>query len=77
MEINERTKIGLFTVLGTAPFVLGGIFWLTAIYFNVNTALADNVKQDAKIQDQMNILLDIRDRVIRIEEATKTTKEQK
>lgn len=67
MEINEKTKIGLFSVLGTLPVLVGGIIWLSVIYFKAEAAEKMNEKQDVRIENQQLILLDIRDRVIKIE----------
>jgi hypothetical protein len=41
--------------------------WLTIIYLKADASEKINEKQDAKIEAQFNLLLDIRDRVIRIE----------
>lgn len=68
MVIDEKTKIQLFTVLGAMPVIVGAIVWLTIIYFKAEASERANEKQDIKIEAQYNLLLDIRDRVIRIEE---------
>jgi hypothetical protein len=74
MDINGKTKIGLFTVIGSLPVLVGGIMWLTYMSSKVEAAEKSNDRQDSKIEAQQNILLDIRERVIRIEE--KITKEK-
>lgn len=68
MEINASTKIQLWAVLGSVPFLVGGIIWLSTIYSTAADAQRINEKQDLKLETQMSLLLDIRDRVIRIEE---------
>lgn len=68
MDINDRTKIPLFAVMASMPVLAGGLVWLSVIYFKADAAEQYNIKQDLKIETQMSLLLDIRDRVIRIEE---------
>ncbi len=82
MEVNEKTKIGLFTAIGILigaipPFAF--IIWLTAgVSFKADSALAENIKQDikydlkiekieTKYDTQMTLLIDIRDRLSRME----------
>lgn len=72
MNIDERTKIPLFTALSAVAFIVGGAMWLTIIYADVAEAKRINEKQDRQIQNQTEILTDIRDRIIRIEEHLKT-----
>lgn len=74
VSINEKTKIGLYAVLGTVPFIVGGIFWVSMIYFKVEAAEKINEKQDQKLDSQMMILVDIRERVIRLDERTRIKK---
>ena len=68
MEINEKTKIPLFAVLGSVPIVVGGIFWLTAISFKADQALAENMKQEDLLEEQAETLKNVERIVIRIEE---------
>lgn len=65
--INDRTKIGLFVVLGAIPTFAGFVFWLTMIYSEARAATITNEKQDQKMDAQTIILLDIRDKVTRLE----------
>lgn len=67
MDITDKTRVGLFAVLGALPVIIGGIFWLSMIYFKAEAAERMNEKQEQKLDSQMAILLDIRDRVIRLE----------
>jgi hypothetical protein len=75
VEINENTKIRLYAVLGAMPVLVGGIIWVTMIFFKADAAERINAKQDEKLDSQMIILLDIRDRVSRIEERTLNRKD--
>lgn len=67
MVIDDTTKVRLYAAIGTLPVIIGAISWLTVIYLKAEAAEKINEKQDAKIEAQFNLLLDIRDRVIRIE----------
>ena len=56
MDINERTKIPLFAVIGSIPIIVGGIFWLTVIYAQVSEAARINSRQDEEIYRQGQVL---------------------
>lgn len=66
-EINDKTKVQLYAVFGVLPVFVGLISWLTVLYLKADAAEKMNEKQDVKIESQSLLLLDIRDRVIRIE----------
>jgi hypothetical protein len=68
MNVDRETKIQLTWVAASIPFLVGAIFWLSTIYSTAADAQRINEKQDLKLETQMSLLLDIRDRVIRIEE---------
>ena len=75
MKITEKTTVPLFAVFGSIPIVVGGIFWLTAISFKGDLAVAENIKQDKILQDQsqtlkeqLQMLQNVEKVVIRIEE---------
>lgn len=56
MQISEKTTISLFAVLTALPFIIGFILWLSSV--------------DAKATkgaESAEIILEVRDRVIRIE----------
>lgn len=76
MEIDSSTRVQLWAVLGSVPFFVGGIFWLSTIYSTAADAQRINEKQDLKLEAQMSLLLDIRDRVIRIEEKVNKKEEK-
>ena len=63
-EINEKTKVGLFAVLGSLPILVGGIIWLTTIDSKAAAA-------QEQIKGVVGLLMDVRERVIRIEERQK------
>ena len=71
ININEKTNIRLVLVFAALPFIAAAILWLGSIY---DRALADEARIEANsrvIDRQINLLLEIRDRVIRIEERIK------
>lgn len=66
-NIDSKTSVPLFAVLLSAPILLGGILWLTAIHETVAEATRINLEQDAKLEKQMVLLQETHDAVIRIE----------
>jgi hypothetical protein len=64
VNINEKTKIPLFTAIGLLPFLVGGVFWLANLKGQLDQAEASNIKQDQKIDQQYQLLLEIRDNVL-------------
>lgn len=68
MTLNEKTKIEFFTVIGILPVFAAMVFWVSMIYFKADAAERMNTSQDVKLDSQMQILLDIRDRLTRLEE---------
>lgn len=67
MILDNKTKIELWAVLGVLPVFCGLVFWITMIYFTASAAQVTNEKQDLKLDSQMIILLDIRDKITRLE----------
>jgi hypothetical protein len=68
MNISEKTKVPLFAVICTVPALVGGIFWLTAIYDQGAEAARVNVRQDTEITKQSDILTEIRNDISEIKE---------
>lgn len=62
-DLDNKTKVPLFAVLGAIPVLIGGIAFCTTVYFKVEAATRNDEKQ-------MDLLLEIRDRVIRLEAAS-------
>ncbi len=75
--IDDRTKVQLFAVLSALPVLIGFVSWLTVVYTKAEAAERANERQDTKIEAQYSLLLDIRDRVIRIESASDTKSRKK
>lgn len=68
MKITENTTIPLFAALGSIPLIVGGIFWLTAISFKADQAVATTLKQDKHIEELIGDVKSIKEIVIRMEE---------
>lgn len=60
MDLNEKTKIPLFAVLVSLPFVVGFIFWLSTVASDASAAKSET----SSIRE---LVLDIRERIVRIE----------
>ncbi len=69
--IDEKTNIPLFPVLSATTVLVGLVFWITSIFFQgvANSRDIDEMKTDGK--EEIKILKEINDRVIRIEEQIK------
>lgn len=67
MEIDQKTKISLFTALGVLPFLISGIVWLV----NVDNKATAASLETASIRSMLG---EIRDKLIRIEEHLKRGK---
>lgn len=59
--IDDKTRISLFAVICSLPFLVGGIIWLTSI-----DAKATQARDD--IQGLKPLTIDIRERQIRLEQ---------
>ncbi len=70
-EINDKTKVELYAVLIAVPVVAAYILWMTTMYTTSVNAERVNEKQDVEISKQIDVLMEIRTRVIRIEEQLK------
>lgn len=66
--IDEKTGIPLFAALCAMPFLAGGIIWLSTIDTTAASALEETKKNTERIDTQMDLLVDIRERLVRIEE---------
>jgi hypothetical protein len=63
-DVNEKTRIPLFATLCALPFLVGAVIWLTTIDSKASAA-------QEQIRGLRELLLDVRERVIRIEEQQK------
>ena len=68
LKIDDSTSVPLFAVLAVVPVAVGFIIWLSTIYSIASNAERSNISQEIKIEATRDLLIDIRDRVIRIEE---------
>lgn len=60
MTIDDKTKISLYAVMVSLPAIVGAIIWLTTVD-NKASAAQDQLK------DLTPLIIDVRERVIRIE----------
>lgn len=59
MNIDEQTKIPLFTAIGLVPLIVGGIFWLSNIHAKASSAETKLEKLEQAIIDITVIKKDI------------------
>ena len=67
LNLDDKTTINLFAVLGALPIFIGFVFWMSTTYadvVNIKTAMVEKNKVD---EQQMTLLLDIRERLITLE----------
>jgi hypothetical protein len=69
--IDNKTKIPLFTVFGALIPIMGGVLWLSVIYSKVEAHTESIVEFKTKQETEMQLLQEIKERVIRIEENIK------
>lgn len=70
-HIDEKTKVPLFAVFVSMPFILGGVLWLTSIDSKASQAKEELQGAKQQMESVRATLEDVRDRVIRIEEKVK------
>lgn len=71
MLIDERTRIPLFAAAALIPVIVTIVMAIGALYNNVAEATRVNEQQDRRLAQQLDLLQDIRERIIRIEEQLK------
>lgn len=81
MTVNEKTKVSLYTIGCCLPFLVSTILWLATINQKAEAAQAINMDQERRLdkhersmEDQMHLLIDIRERIVRIETQIKNLK---
>ncbi len=68
-HIDDKTKISLYAVLASIPFLIGGMIWLTSIEAKASAA------QD-ELRNLRPLVEEIKERVIRIDESLKQLKKR-
>lgn len=63
-KITEKTLIPISLVIS----VIGAVMWMTVIFTKVEAAEKLNEQQDRRFDFQMSLLVEIKDRLIRLEE---------
>ncbi len=67
VTINQRTLMPISLVIT----LMSAVIWISTIYFKVDAQGAQIQKNDDRIESHMKILIEIRERLIRIEERLK------
>jgi hypothetical protein len=66
MNLNEKTSVSLFAALASLPFIIGAIFWLASVDAKAT-----------KAAESTEVILEIRDRIIKVEKDVEYLKERK
>jgi len=61
--ISDKTSVTISLVLG----LVGGAFWLSSVFFEVKAHSKDIDHIKTQQQDEMQILIEIRERIIKLE----------
>jgi len=72
--IDEKTKVTLFAVLTIVPSLVYCVVFVVGLHYKAQANEMRIDKQSIIIDSQMTLLLDIRDRLIRLEENNKKNK---
>lgn len=67
IEINQKTKINLYWVLGLVPPVVYLSFFLSSLSFRASALEVKTVVLEQKLDSQMLMLMNIRESQIRME----------
>lgn len=74
MTIDDKTNVSFYTILAIIPFIISGIVWVSSIASmaqeNKIIAGMQDKRQDAQrdnIKEQRALLVEIKERLIRIE----------
>lgn len=67
MNIDAKTRIGLFTVAAAIPTMTALIVWAVRVEAKTDAAISVNDRQEKLIDEQMRMNVEIRERLIRIE----------
>ncbi len=72
IELNDHTKIPVSWIFGLVAFILpllvGGIVWLTTLYSMVAQATQKSDKAEARLDKEIEMLINIDKRLSRIED---------
>lgn len=74
IDIDEKTKISVYALVGAVPLIVAGAIWVATIEAKATGAGDRSYKNEALIERQMGLLIEIKERLIRLEE--KLTKER-
>lgn len=66
-KLDEKVYIPLWAALGIIPLFTGAVFWISSLSYDVAQAKSQISDVTDSMKDNHKVLLDIRERVIRIE----------
>lgn len=75
--LDEKTKISLYALAVCAPSVFGGVLWLASIDAKATSAETLGATNQSKIEIQTGLLIDIKERIIRLETLMQRANKQK
>jgi phosphoenolpyruvate-protein kinase (PTS system EI component) len=68
MKLDDKTTIPLWSILVSVPTVMGAIFWISAVYYDVAQAKIEITKVANKQDQYLETLIEIKTTLARIEE---------
>lgn len=68
MKLDDKTTVPLWSILVSVPTFIGGIFWISAIYYDVAQAKVEISKVSFKQDQYLETLIEIKTTLARIEE---------
>lgn len=70
-DIDDRTRVPLFYVMGAIPLVFGGVLWLASVESKATAAREEIKSARDDLEKIKGMVIDVRESVIRIEEDLK------
>jgi hypothetical protein len=71
MKLDDKTTIPLWSILVSVPTIMGAIFWISAVYYDVAQAKIEITKVANKQDVYLETLIEIKTTLARIEEKLK------
>lgn len=68
MKIDDKTTIPLWSVFISVPAIIGAIFWISAVYYQVAHAQVEISKISDKQDKYVETIIEIKETLARIEE---------
>jgi len=67
-RLNDKTTIPLWSILVSVPTIIGAIFWISAVYYDVAQAKIEIDRIGLKQDQYLETLIEIKTTLARIEE---------